>query len=200
MANKNGTHVQTKVIQKFNSCHLSPDNTTHSLGSLRSDTGSKKSEIRTRHMIPAKTPAGKGKSTKWNKLKALSLSYREQQTKYGNTYKIGPDPDGKFDPVRSRKEIEDALKCHLDSVDGYHRDNSVLLCRVIAEDIKRRIKFLGFARYRIVSEVVIGENVGQGLQMGSRCVWDLDTDKMVTVTYQNNNLFAVATVYGVYFE
>ena len=40
----------------------------------------------------------------------------------------------------------------------------------IADNVKSQVKTLGYDRYKIVVEVVIGEQRGEGVRMGSRCL------------------------------
>jgi hypothetical protein len=44
---------------------------------------------------------------------------------------------------------------------------------------------LGLPRYKYAVQVVVGENKGQGVQMGSRCIWDPATDGQASETYAN---------------
>ena len=64
--------------------------------------------------------------------------------------------------------------------------------------MKGRLKELALPRYKVVVQVVIGEQRGQGVRMGSRCFWDQDTDQSASEQYANESLFCVATAYGVY--
>lgn len=82
---------------------------------------------------------------------------------------------------------------------------------------------LGLARYKFVVHVVVGEQRGEGVRIGTRCLWDATTDAMATETFRNvragrggarmlphphtpgcvrpllqEAIFAVATTYGVY--
>ena len=43
----------------------------------------------------------------------------------------------------------------------------------IADNVKSQVKTLGYDRYKIVVEVVIGEQRGEGVRMGSRCFIDI---------------------------
>lgn len=54
------------------------------------------------------------------------------------------------------------------------------------------------SRYKVIVNVLIGEQQGQGIRMGCKCLWDPDMDTMVTENYSNDSLFAVVTVYGVF--
>ncbi|CAM9219843.1 unnamed protein product, partial [Hapterophycus canaliculatus] len=44
---------------------------------------------------------------------------------------------------------------------------------------------MNLARYKYVVQVVIGEQRGEGVRMGSRCFWDSDTDNVASETYIN---------------
>ena len=68
-----------------------------------------------------------------------------------------------------------------------------------ADEIKSRIKSdLELPRYKIVVQVVIGEQRGEGVRMGCRCFWDPDADSYAEDTYRNDSLFCVAAAFGVY--
>ncbi|NXY26917.1 TC1DA protein, partial [Atrichornis clamosus] len=77
-------------------------------------------------------------------------------------------------------------------------------CREVAKDIaevvKARVKDLVVPRYKIVVVTHIGQLGEQSLQIGSRCLWDPGSDTFSSYVFQNTSLFAVASVYGVYFE
>lgn len=70
----------------------------------------------------------------------------------------------------------------------------------IAEVIKARVKALEVPRYKIVVVAHVGQLGEQSLQMGSRCLWDPQSDTFSSHVFRNSSLFAVANVYGVYFE
>ncbi|XP_031459904.1 tctex1 domain-containing protein 1 [Phasianus colchicus] len=78
------------------------------------------------------------------------------------------------------------------------------LCRemaaTVSEVIKARVKDLVLPRYKIVVVTHIGQLNGQGMQIGSRCLWDPTTDTFSSYVFKNTSLFALANVYAVYFE
>uniref|UniRef100_A0A672YR70 Tctex1 domain containing 2 n=1 Tax=Sphaeramia orbicularis TaxID=375764 RepID=A0A672YR70_9TELE len=58
----------------------------------------------------------------------------------------------------------------------------------------------GLDRYKLVVQVVIGEQRGQGVKMSSRCLWDADTDNYAEDVFMNvSNMFCVAAVFGSYY-
>ncbi|XP_027550215.1 tctex1 domain-containing protein 1 isoform X1 [Neopelma chrysocephalum] len=77
-------------------------------------------------------------------------------------------------------------------------------CREVAKDIaemvKARVKDLVIPRYKIVVVTHIGQLDEQSMQIGSRCLWDPVSDTFSSYVFKNTSLFAVANVYGVYFE
>lgn len=44
---------------------------------------------------------------------------------------------------------------------------------------------MNLPRYKYVVQVVIGEQRGEGVRMGSRCFWDSETDNVANETYTN---------------
>ena len=48
--------------------------------------------------------------------------------------------------------------------------------------------------------VTIGSVEGQGIRVASRCLWDHETDSYASATFKNATLFAIATVFGIYYE
>ncbi|XP_048800269.1 dynein light chain Tctex-type 5 [Lagopus muta] len=74
------------------------------------------------------------------------------------------------------------------------------MAATVSEVIKARVKDLVLPRYKIVVVTHIGQLNGQGMQIGSRCLWDPTTDTFASYVFQNTSLFALATVYAVYFE
>jgi len=70
-----------------------------------------------------------------------------------------------------------------------------------SDDIKLKLKTeMGSlsSRYKFVVQVVIGEQRGEGIQMGCRCFWDQDTDGYAEDSYRNDSLFCVAAAFGIY--
>ncbi|NWV61251.1 TC1DA protein, partial [Malurus elegans] len=72
--------------------------------------------------------------------------------------------------------------------------------KAIAEVVQARVQELVVPRYKIVVVTHIGQLGQQSLQIGSRCLWDPTSDTFSSYVYKNASLFAVANVYGVYFE
>ncbi|XP_033725684.1 tctex1 domain-containing protein 1-like [Pecten maximus] len=118
--------------------------------------------------------------------------------KMENTYKT--DPDVTFRVCEVEKVTESTLKEHLDT-EVYDSANCKELSQTIAADILEKVKSLGFKRYKIIANVSIGSlKEKPGMQFGSRCLWNKNTDNFVSVKYSNNSMFAVAMVYGLYFD
>ena len=78
-------------------------------------------------------------------------------------------------------------------------------CKTLSQElagcIMERLKSLNYKRYKLVAVVSLGSvEERPGLQFGSRCFWNQNTDKFASVKYSNGSLFAVAMIYGLYFE
>lgn len=47
-------------------------------------------------------------------------------------------------------------------------------------------------------QVVLGQQKGQGVQAGTRCFWDFETDSVAYEQFTNDNIFCLVTAYGIY--
>jgi hypothetical protein len=88
------------------------------------------------------------------------------------------------------------LKEKLENV-GVEADMGAL-SRQIADRVKYQLKDLGRGRYKYVVQVAIGQQKGQGIQAGTRCFWDFETDAVAYEQFVNDNLFCLVTAYGIY--
>ncbi|KAK3595427.1 hypothetical protein CHS0354_003421 [Potamilus streckersoni] len=135
-------------------------------------------------------------------LEIISLTDKSEAAKRNirmeNTYKMTPDK--LFKPHEVEKVAERILK---DSLGDSEYD--ALQCRSLSETLSSKIleeiQSLGYKRYKMVCVVSIGSLKNKpGMQFGSRCLWNKDTDYFISVKYSNASLFAVAMVYGLYFD
>ncbi|XP_038856681.1 dynein light chain Tctex-type protein 2B isoform X2 [Salvelinus namaycush] len=94
--------------------------------------------------------------------------------------------------------IRDILREQLSGVQ-YDPDEVGVLSRSLADCIKDKLKDVGFDRYKLVVQVVIGEQRGEGVKMAARCFWDADTDSYAQDIFMNDSLFCVAAAFGSYF-
>ena len=122
---------------------------------------------------------------------------RKPRLTYENTYQL--EPKEKFQPSKVKEIIEDVLKNTLKD-DAYDPKSCRQSVKTLCEIIKGRVKELKYDRYKIVVTVSIGQLKEQGFRMGSRCCWDAKQDTFATGSFRNKTLFAVGTVWGVYYE
>eukprot|EP00697_Spironema_sp_BW2_P014494 gnl/Spiro4/4939_TR2463_c0_g1_i1.p1 gnl/Spiro4/4939_TR2463_c0_g1~~gnl/Spiro4/4939_TR2463_c0_g1_i1.p1 ORF type:complete len:145 (-),score=41.78 gnl/Spiro4/4939_TR2463_c0_g1_i1:61-468(-) len=79
-----------------------------------------------------------------------------------------------------------------------YNENTPLLVRSIADDIKTKLKDLDYDRYKFVVQVFIGEMRGQQVKMAMRCFWDPQTDNFAKVDLMNDQIYCVAVAFGLY--
>ncbi len=91
-------------------------------------------------------------------------------------------------------------------MDKYLHDNVNGLNKNICEEIKKKLKEDSFKRYKILIHCIIGkliiklvEKKGQGIRIGSRCIWDTNHDSAVWASYENDHVYAFCAAFGVYF-
>ncbi|XP_076441082.1 dynein light chain Tctex-type 5-like [Babylonia areolata] len=104
-----------------------------------------------------------------------------------------------FRPAVVEELIQTTLNEHLKDR-SYHPSVATLLCRKLSDDLRDRVKKLGFDRYRLVVSVAMGERRDQGVVASSRCAWDDRRDNFATATFQAPDFFCTASVFGVYKE
>ncbi|XP_060085655.1 dynein light chain Tctex-type protein 2B-like [Ylistrum balloti] len=119
--------------------------------------------------------------------------------KLQNTYRLEPLPKEKFDPSRVNTIMYNVLESYLDG-EKYDPKMCSNLAQNLTDVIKNRVKELGYVRYKLICNVIIGENSAQGMRVASRCLWDASTDSYAQASYSKGEIYAVATVYATYFE
>lgn len=116
-----------------------------------------------------------------------------------NTYKLRPDNDKIFSPVRVQHVVTKILEEQLYDV---HYDPEVCsaLCTEIADAIKERVKILNFPRYKLICNVMIGQAINPGLSVSSLSLLDSNADNFTSVSFKSKDICAVAIVHGIYME
>jgi hypothetical protein len=120
-----------------------------------------------------------------------------------NTYRTEPNSEQeKFKPYKLEPKLYAALEEALKDR-KYDQNKTSALTKELSQIIMRETRLLmnnSSPRYKLVSHVLIGEMKNQDIRHGSRCLWDNNLDNLVSVVYKNNSLFAVATIFAVYYE
>ncbi|TMS20667.1 Tctex1 domain-containing protein 2 [Larimichthys crocea] len=105
-----------------------------------------------------------------------------------DTYLIRPNHQHKFKPAVVKECIREIVRERLSGM-RYDPEEVPELSRSLADCIKDKVKNAGFDRYKLVVQVVIGEQRGQGVKVSSRCLWDADTDNYAEDVFMNDSLF-----------
>lgn len=113
-------------------------------------------------------------------------------------YQIRPQLHEKFKPLSAKEVIQNVLFDQL-STKTYDAEEAVQWTKDIADIIREKVKELSFKRYKYIVNVVLGEQHGAGVKMGTRCIWDAEADTYAYDSFINDTIFCVATVYAVYF-
>ncbi|NXH21000.1 TC1D4 protein, partial [Bucco capensis] len=121
------------------------------------------------------------------------------KTRLENTYRMQPYEGCKFYAGQVQGMLEDALASALGTM-IYSPQGSAQLAQSLAELLQNRAKKVVPPRYKLVCQVLLGQQGQQSLLVASRALWDPQTDSFASATFSNTSLFAVATVHGVYFE
>ncbi|KAK7100579.1 dynein light chain Tctex-type 5-like isoform X2 [Littorina saxatilis] len=114
---------------------------------------------------------------------------------YENSYKT--EPEKEFSPAAAKRVIREVMEAMLND-QKYDSATCNQLTLTVADVIKKRVKELGFARYKIVTNIAIGQADETSVAFASRCVWNVNFDSFAEYTYKNGSLFAVGLVYALY--
>jgi hypothetical protein len=128
-----------------------------------------------------------------------------RQIRMENTFRLSPEDNQRFIAYKIQPRIEELISekvtsCQKNNSGVYNAKTFAILTRELADNIRREAKNLGIQRYKIVAHVVVGQNFEQDTRVASRCLWNTDFDNSITVTFNLNKIFVVASLYVLYSE
>ncbi|GAB1865924.1 Tektin [Camponotus japonicus] len=121
-----------------------------------------------------------------------------EETAQQPVYQIRPPLHEKFKPLSAKEIIHDVLFDQL-ATKSYDAQAAAQWTKDIADVIERKIKDLQFKRYKYIVNVVLGQQHGAGVKIGTRCIWDAEADTYAYDSFINDSIFCMAIVYAVYF-
>ncbi|XP_011258056.1 tctex1 domain-containing protein 2-like [Camponotus floridanus] len=121
-----------------------------------------------------------------------------EETAQQPVYQIRPPLHEKFKPLSAKEIIHDVLFDQL-ATKSYDAQAAAQWTKDIADIIERKIKDLQFKRYKYIVNVVLGQQHGAGVKIGTRCIWDAEADTYAYDSFINDSIFCMAIVYAVYF-
>ncbi|EZA56381.1 hypothetical protein DMN91_010390 [Ooceraea biroi] len=113
-------------------------------------------------------------------------------------YQIRPHLHEKFKPLSAKEIIHDVLFDQL-AMKSYDAQAAAQWTKDIADAIEKRIKDLQFKRYKYIVNVVLGQQHGAGIKIGTRCIWDTEADTYAYDSFINDTIFCTAIVYAIYY-
>jgi hypothetical protein len=122
---------------------------------------------------------------------------------YENTYITAPSGYGegaRFQQHRVQALIRSVLRERMEAATKYDPVKAAQISKHIAEDLREKVKALGYERYKLVIQVTLGQKKGQAMRIASRCLWDTATDNFASEEYANESLFCVCQVFGLWYE
>ena len=95
------------------------------------------------------------------------MSARKNTREEEPSFQIRPSFEKKFRPGAVKEVIHRVIN---DTLVGkmYDAEKVAIWCKNISDNIKSQVKSMEYDRYKIVVEVVIGEQRGEGVRMGTR--------------------------------
>ena len=103
---------------------------------------------------------------------------------YEPTYRMKPYDEKKFSPSAVQRACEEVVTGAL-AGKAWNGEEEAVWAVDITEQIKAKVRAMGFDRYKIVCQIVLGQNKQQGARVASRCLWDTETDNFASYTFQS---------------
>ncbi|CAH0389788.1 unnamed protein product [Bemisia tabaci] len=124
--------------------------------------------------------------------------FEENQEEESVSFQIRPCLANKFKCEKVKEVIREVLN---EKLKGKTYDVAAAgqWSEEIAVMIKDRVKELNYTRYKLMVQVVLGEQRGAGVVTATRCLWDADSDSYSSEIFTNDTIFCMAVVYGVFF-
>ncbi|KAL8600697.1 hypothetical protein ACOMHN_057287 [Nucella lapillus] len=116
---------------------------------------------------------------------------------YENSYQM--EPSRRFPYTVVKNIMQDAMDGYL-AEEKYEPELCRQMSKTLSEVIKARVKELMIPRYKIICLVHIGQLGDHSVRINSRCLWDQNSDTYASSEFRNKSLYAVASVFGVYYE
>ena len=105
-------------------------------------------------------------------------------------YDIRPNLKDRF----SKKTTLDIIQTTLENKikekmpEKYNHEDAMNLNREICDSIRDQLKDKeNCKRYKIFVHCIIGEKRGQGIKIGSKCLWDSFSDRAVSASWENES-------------
>eukprot|EP00696_Hemimastix_kukwesjijk_P006967 gnl/Hemi2/18842_TR6244_c0_g1_i1.p1 gnl/Hemi2/18842_TR6244_c0_g1~~gnl/Hemi2/18842_TR6244_c0_g1_i1.p1 ORF type:complete len:150 (+),score=24.46 gnl/Hemi2/18842_TR6244_c0_g1_i1:44-451(+) len=118
---------------------------------------------------------------------------------YENTFRVEPEPNEKFNVARVEALLKDVITNKLARKE-YNAQTCPLYAREICAEVQDKAKAFGYKRYKLVTQVTIGEVQGQGIHLFSHCLWDAEKDNYASFNWSNGQMHCSAVVFGLYYE
>ena len=115
------------------------------------------------------------------------------------TYRMEPREHERFYPAKVKNIIENVIKAKLEGMQ-FDQVKHKQWAEAIVVEIKDQTKQLSIPSYKIIVQCVIGQVLGQGVRVASKCLWDEANDNYASYTYENASLFCTGIVFGIYYE
>ncbi|XP_022820184.1 tctex1 domain-containing protein 1-like [Spodoptera litura] len=127
----------------------------------------------------------------------VGLEYKRPPLIFLNTYQL--DPRIKFHVTEVEKTINTVLDAYWEG-HKYNIAESPGLAIVIAGEVMRNVKSLGFNRYRIIAVVSLVQKRAQSYSNAVAFLWDHERDGMADIHREITSAFIQVTVFGIYLD
>ncbi|KAF9822240.1 hypothetical protein SFRURICE_017515 [Spodoptera frugiperda] len=127
----------------------------------------------------------------------LGMEFKRPPLLFLNTYQL--EPKVKFHVPNVEATINAVLDAYWEG-HVYSVTESPGLTMVIAGEVMRNVKSLGFNRYRIIAVVSLVQKRAQSYSNAVAFLWDHERDNMANIHREITSAFIQVTVFGIYLD
>merc|ERR1712189_29001 len=121
----------------------------------------------------------------------------KKRKNYQNTFRLAPDEKPKIGEIRN--DLQKSLDASCMDVE-YHMIEPVRFSKSITQSMHMALKNLIPSRYRFTVQTILIEEADQDVSIGSKWLWNTETDTTLTIRHENQSMTAVVLVHLIYLE
>lgn len=118
---------------------------------------------------------------------------------FENTYRLEPLEEERFFPSKVEVVVERVIREMFDGK-SFDAEQAAQWAQQASSRLLEEVRELHMPRFKLIVQVVVCENAGQGIRVASKSLWDTNFDNWGSYTHVQGDMYVVAMVFGCYHE
>lgn len=117
------------------------------------------------------------------------------------TYRMCPYDDEKFYPSRIEEQMQQVCEAFFEDKPDYEASKVEEWVQCLSSEILAAVRQTQhMPRYKLIVQVSVCQNIGQGIKISSKALADVNYDSWASCIYQKQSLVCSAMLFGFYHE